>query len=155
MTPIGKKAPNFFLPDQDGKVHTLKDFQGKWLVLYFYPKDNTPGCTIEAIDFTKYIPQFTKQGAVIVGVSPDSQKSHCIFITKQKLKLILLSDEKHTALEKYGVWGKKKFMGREYLGVLRTTFLIDPQGKIRQIWKEVKVKDHAQEVLKVVQSLSI
>ena len=149
LTP-SKSAPAFTLPNQDGKNVSLSDFKGKWLVLYFYPKDDTPGCTIEAIDFTKFIGQFQKAGTVVVGVSPDSQKSHCKFQEKHTLKIQLLSDESKKMLEMYGTWGKKKFMGREYMGVLRTTFLIDPKGKIAYIWENVKVNNHAQEVLERV-----
>ncbi len=147
VSQLHQKAIDFSLPDQDGKKVSLSDFRGKWIVLYFYPKDNTPGCTIEAIHFTKEMKEFTKRGAVILGVSPDSPQSHCNFIKKQKLRLELLSDEKKTVLKKYGVWGRKKFMGREYLGVLRTTLLIDPNGRIMHVWNDVKVKGHAEEVL--------
>ncbi len=144
---VGEKAPDFALVNQENKKISLKDFSGKWLVLYFYPKDNTPGCTIEGIDFTMLLSEFHRAGAEVVGVSPDSVKSHCNFQEKQKLKIMLLSDESKEMLKKYGVWGKKKFMGREYDGVLRTTFLIDAKGKIAQIWREVSVKGHAREVL--------
>ena len=123
----GTKAPDFRLKDQDGKEVSLKDFQGRWLILYFYPKDNTPGCTIEAIDFSKMRSDFKKEGAEIAGVSPDSGKSHCSFIEKQDLTITLLSDVSKKTLQAYGVWKKKKFMGREYMGVLRTTVLIDPK----------------------------
>jgi len=151
--PIRKKSINFTLPNQDGKNISLSYFLGKWVVLYFYPKDNTPGCTIEAIHFTKEMNKFTKAGAVILGISPDNPKSHCNFIKKQKLKLELLSDEKKSVLKKYKVWGKKKFMSHEYMGVLRTTLLINPAGKIAHIWKDVKVIGHAQEVLKKLKEM--
>lgn len=150
---IGKPAPSFTLSNQEGKNVSLSDFKGKWLVLYFYPKDDTPGCTIEAIDFTKFIGEFQKVGAVVVGVSPDSAKSHCKFQEKHKLKVQLLSDESKKMLEAYGTWGKKKFMGREYMGVLRTTFLIDTAGKIAYIWENVKVAGHVQEVVEKVKEL--
>ncbi|HIH10566.1 TPA: thioredoxin-dependent thiol peroxidase [Candidatus Woesearchaeota archaeon] len=152
---IGSKAPLFTLPNRDNDPISLeKALQGNWLVLYFYPKDDTPGCTIEAQDFTKLYSEFVKQKAPVFGISPDSPKSHCKFFEKQKLNHItLLSDEKHTVLEQYNVWGKKKFMGREYLSVLRTTFLLNPQGKIAWIWRDVNVKDHAADVLAKVKEL--
>ncbi|OGI64152.1 hypothetical protein A2642_00290 [Candidatus Nomurabacteria bacterium RIFCSPHIGHO2_01_FULL_39_10] len=146
----GMKAPGFTLVNQDGKKVSLTDFKGKKVVLYFYPKDNTPGCTIEGIEFTSVLPEFKKLGVEVVGVSPDSVKSHCNFISKQKLGVTLLSDESKKVLCAYGVWGKKKFMGREYMGVLRTTFLIDGRGKIIHIWRNVSVKGHAKEVLERV-----
>ena len=152
MLAKGQKAPLFSLPNQDNQSTSLSNFKGKWVILYFYPKDNTPGCTIEALDFTKYNKEFEKNNAVILGVSPDSSKSHCNFIEKQTLNIQLLSDETHSVLEKYGVWGKKKFMGREYMGVLRTTVLIDPAGKIAHIWENVSVKGHAEDVLKELKS---
>ncbi len=143
----GQKAPEFNLSDQDGNKVCLKDFKGKFVVLYFYPKDNTPGCTLEAIDFTKNLSNFARKNAVVLGCSPDSAKSHCSFIEKQKLKLILLSDPEHKVMEKYGVWGLKKFMGREFMGVIRSTFLIGPDGKIVKVWSPVSVKGHVDEVL--------
>lgn len=146
----GARAPAFSLPDQDGKVVKLSDLKGKWVVLYFYPKDNTPGCTIEAKDFTKLLPEFRKQGAVVLGCSPDSKESHCKFIDKKGLKLTLLSDPEHKVMEKYGVWGKKKFMGREFMGVIRSTVVIDPQGRVAEVWSPVRVKNHAEDVLSFV-----
>ncbi|MBI2668876.1 thioredoxin-dependent thiol peroxidase [Candidatus Woesearchaeota archaeon] len=148
----GQKAPDFTLPNQDGKNVSLKDFLGKLAVLYFYPKDDTPGCTVEAIDFTKKADEFTKLGAVIVGVSPDSPKSHCKFIEKHRLNVQLLSDESKKVLREYGAWGQKKFMGREYLGVIRSTFLIDAKGEIMHSWTNVKVDGHVGEVLKLLKS---
>ncbi len=153
MMKAGKKAEDFSLPDQDGEEVKLSDFKGKWVVLYFYPKDNTPGCTIEAIDFTKSLKSLQSLGAVVLGVSPDSTKSHCNFIEKQKLRITLLSDEEKKVLKKYKVWGKKKFMGREYMGVMRSTFLIDPKGKIAYIWENVNVKGHADEVKQKLKEL--
>ena len=150
---VGAKAPLFSLLNQEGKQVSLSDFRGKWLVLYFYPKDDTPGSTIEAIDFTKYVAEFQKLGATIIGVSPDTGKSHCKFQEKHTLKVELLSDESKIMMEKYGVWGKKKFMGREYMGVMRTTFLIDSQGKIAHIWENVKVNGHVEEVLEKVKGV--
>ncbi len=143
----GTPVPFFSLPDENGNTVALNTFKGKWLVLYFYPKDNTPGCTLEGKDFSDKIAEFKELGAEVVGVSPDSQKKHCDFRAKHDLKVILLSDEKHTALENYNVWQLKKMMGREYMGVVRTTFLISPEGKIEHIWEKVKVKDHVNDVL--------
>ena len=143
----GHQAPDFLLMNGDEKWVKLEDFRGKWLVLYFYPKDNTPGCTTEALDFTALKKDFEKAGAVIVGVSPDSCKRHRNFIEKKELAIKLLCDPEHRALEAYGVWQLKKNYGREYMGVVRTTFLIDPDGKIARVWPRVRVKNHAQAVL--------
>ncbi|MBI4398190.1 MAG: thioredoxin-dependent thiol peroxidase [Candidatus Omnitrophica bacterium] len=153
MLTVGNPAPEFTLQDQAEKLVSLQDLKGNWVVLYFYPKDNTPGCTIEAINFTKDLPDFKKLDAVVLGVSPDSCKSHQKFIASQKLKINLLSDPEHTVLEKYGVWQKKKFMGREYMGVVRTTVLIDPKGNIAHIWPNVKVEGHSEEVRRKLQEI--
>ena len=150
---VGQKAPEFATPNQRGEISKLADFAGQWLVLYFYPKDNTPGCTAEAIDFTALSPQFQQLNAVILGVSPDSEKSHCRFIEKHNLTIQLLSDPDHQLAEIYQVWGLKKFMGKEYMGIKRSTFLIDPQGNIAYIWSNVKVKAHAEAVLKKLEEL--
>jgi len=144
---IGNKAPDFKLPDAEGETVALKDFKDKWLVLYFYPKDSTSGCTTEAVDFTGSLTEFKKLNTAVVGVSPDSCKSHQKFIVKHDLAVTLLSDEEKTVLEKYGVWQMKKMYGKDYLGVVRTTFLIGPDGKIRHIWDKVKVAGHVSEVL--------
>lgn len=144
---VGNQSPDFKLESSDGQSYSLSDFKGQWLVLYFYPRDNTPGCTIEAKDFTALVSKFKKENVVVVGVSRDSCASHQKFIDKQNLKLFLLSDSDHKVQEAFGVWGKKKFMGRESMGTIRSTFLIDPQGIIRQIWDNVKVKGHAEAVL--------
>jgi peroxiredoxin Q/BCP len=151
---VQDKAPDFSLPDSQGNIVTLKDFFGKWLVIYFYPKDNTPGCTTEALEFSEYLEKFQAAGATIVGVSPDSEKSHCKFIEKHNLTIQLLSDSEHQMAENYGVWGLKKFMGKEYLGILRSTFLVDPQGQIAHIWKNVKVKGHVVEVWQTLTRVS-
>ena len=143
---LGSKAPDFCLPDADNKKVCLKDFKGKWVVLYFYPKDNTSGCTREAVDFTSNIGDFKKMHATVIGISPDSSASHANFIDRHKLKVILLSDTEHRVLEKYGVWQKKQMYGREYFGVVRTTFVIDPKGKIKQVWDRVKVAGHVDAV---------
>ncbi len=148
-----EKAPAFTLQNQDNKDVSLKDLKGKWVVLYFYPKDNTPGCSIEAQDFTTLYKDFQQLSCEVYGISPDSTDSHCKFIEKKELSIPLLSDPGKKMLEAYGVWGKKKFMGREYMGVLRTTYIIDPKGKVAHVWENVKVKDHAQDVLKILNEL--
>jgi len=153
MPEIGQKAPNFSLPDENGKVVSLDDFKGKKLVLYFYPKDSTPGCTTEARDFTAHKQEFDAAGAVILGASKDSLKRHQNFISKQDLKITLLSDEDGVLCDAYGVWVQKKLYGREYMGIERATFLIDQQGIIRNIWHKVKVKGHVDAVLEAVKAL--
>jgi len=150
MIQINAKAPVFSLQDQDGKIHRLKDYHGKKVLLYFYPKDDTPGCTVEACNFRDGYNEFTKLGLVILGVSADSVKSHKKFAEKFKLPFPLLSDETKEVCESYGVWAKKKFMGREYIGIVRSSFLIDEKGKIAKIYEEVKAKEHADEVKKDV-----
>ena len=150
----GKKAPSFTLSNQNNEEISLIDKKGKWVILYFYPRDNTPGCTIEAIDFSELKEEFEKNNAIIFGVSPDSTQSHCKFIQGKGLKIALLSDESKEILSKYGVWGEKKFMGKTFMGVIRGTFLIDSKGIIRKIWSPVKVKNHAKEVLENLKSLS-
>jgi len=147
MPKEGNKAPAFSLPDQKGKTHKLSDYLGTWVLLYFYPKDDTPGCTKEAEGIRDNFPAFKKMKAVVLGVSPDSPEKHQKFIDKYTLPFTLLADEDKKVLKKYGVWGKKKFMGREYEGVLRTSFLIDPKGKIAKVYKNVKPPVHAKEVL--------
>ena len=143
---IGENAPEFCLPDYSGKEHCLSDFKGKWVVLYFYPKDNTSGCTREAKEFTERRKEFEELNCVIVGISKDSPKSHEKFISKHELDILLLSDEEHKVLEKYGVWGKKKNYGREYFGTIRSTFLIDPNGKVVKEWRNVRVAGHVEKV---------
>ncbi len=143
---VGDIAPDFCLPDKDGKEVCLKDFNGKNVILYFYPKDNTPGCTIEAIGFTTILNDFQKLDAVIIGVSPDSPASHAKFIEKKDLKVILLSDEDKEILKAYGAWGLKQFRGKTYKGVTRSTFLIDASGKIAHAWPKVKVRGHPEDV---------
>ena len=144
---VGDKAPEFEALNQDGVKVALKDFIGKNVVLYFYPKDNTPGCTTEACEFNANYDQFIKNDTVIIGVSPDSVKSHAGFIAKQNLKHILLSDEDKEISKLYGVWQVKKNYGKEYLGIVRSTFVIGKDGKIAKIYKSVKAKDHAAKVL--------
>lgn len=150
---LGQKAPDFSAPDQNGNLVSLSDLQSYWFVLYFYPKDDTPGCTVEAKDFTDYDQEFSSLGAKILGVSPDSEKSHCRFIEKHNLSIQLLSDPEHQVCEAYGVWGLKKFMGKEFMGVIRSTFLIDPNGNVAYVWPKVKTKDHAQAVLAKLKEL--
>ena len=148
------KAPNFKLPSTNKSNYQLKDSLGKYVVIYFYPKDDTPGCTIETNDFNKLFSKFKKLNCEIFGISRDNLKSHDKFREKFKVKFDLLSDEETKVLKKYKVWGKKKFMGREYMGISRSTFLIDPKGKIVKIWENVNVKDHALEVLETLKSIS-
>ncbi len=146
----GDKAPDFNLPDENGTPRKLGEFKGQFLVLYFYPKDDTPGCTTEACDFRNSINNYKKAGVVVLGISPDSSKSHAKFKEKYSLPFSLLADEGHKICEAYGVWGKKKAMGREYDGVFRTTFLIDPQGVIKHVFENVKPDGHSTEVLSEV-----
>ncbi len=149
----GALAPAFSLMNADEEPVSLEDFRGKWVVLYFYPKDNTPGCTTEALAFSALKGSFENAGAVILGVSPDSCKRHRNFIEKKSLTIQLLSDPEHHVLEMYGVWQLKKNYGREYYGVVRTSFLIDPDGKVAGIWEKVRVKNHAEAVLNTLLEL--
>ncbi len=148
------KAPNFRLPSTNKSNYELKASLGKFVVIYFYPKDDTPGCTIETNDFNKLLSKFKRFNCEIFGISKDNLKSHNKFREKFKVKFDLLSDEETKVLKKYKVWRKKKFMGREYMGISRSTFLIDPKGKIVKIWENVNVKDHALEVLETLKSIS-
>jgi len=150
---INSKAPNFKLPSTDDAIFELNKVKKKNIILYFYPKDDTPGCTIESRDFSKLNNLITKNNTLVLGVSKDSIKSHLKFIKKYKLKFNLLSDEKLTLIKKYGVWGKKNFLGKEYMGIIRTTFLINSKRKIHKIWSNVRVKDHAKEVLKELKNI--
>ena len=153
MVDEGKKAPLFTLENQDGKKISLKDFAGKNVILYFYPKDNTSGCTKEACNFRDDFPKFGKMNVVILGVSPDSVQSHKKFSQKYKLPFDLLSDEKKQVLEKYEVWKEKSMYGRKYMGVERSTFVIDKTGKVMKIFRKVKVENHNDEVMKVIKEL--
>ena len=148
------KASNFILPSTDKKKFMLKNTLGKYVVLYFYPKDDTPGCTIETNDFNKLLSKFKKLNCEIIGISKDSIKSHDKFKEKYKIKFELLADENLKVLKKYKVWGKKKFMGKEFMGIIRSTFLIDKKGKILKTWSNVKVKDHAKEVLETLKNIA-
>lgn len=144
---VGDKAPDFNLPGSDGKIYSLNDFRGKKLILYFYPKDMTPGCTTQACNLNENLSRLTKEGYTVVGISPDSVKSHKKFIEKHHLGFLLLSDENKEAVNAYGVWGPKKFMGRTYEGIHRTTFIINEDGIISGIIDKPKVKEHAEEIL--------
>ena len=147
------RAPNFKLPSTDKTIFALNKAKNKNIILYFYPKDDTPGCTIESKDFSKLNNLISKNNSIVFGISKDSIESHLKFIKKHKLKFNLLSDEKLLVIKKYGVWGKKSFLGKKYMGVVRTTFLIDAMGKIRKIWPNVRVKDHAKEVLEELKNI--
>jgi len=149
----GEKAPDFCLPDKDGNKVCLKEYAGKWVVLYFYPRDNTPGCTIEAKGFTDARKEFEKHNAYILGVSNDSKESHCKFADKHGLSFTLLSDEENEVLDRYGAWKPKKMAGKEFMGSIRSTFLIDPEGKIARTWPKVQVHGHVKEVLDAVKEL--
>lgn len=146
MIEVGKKAPAFRAKDQDGKARSLGEFAGQWVVLYFYPKDDTPGCTTEACDFTASIAKFTKMDAVVLGCSADSEERHQKFIAKYRLKVTLLSDPDHAVMEKYGAWGEKTMYGKKVTGVIRSTVLIDPKGKVAHHWAKVQAKGHADKV---------
>jgi peroxiredoxin Q/BCP len=146
----GMIAPDFELLDQEGKLHKLGDYRGKVIVLYFYPKDDTPGCTVEACNFRDNFEVFKSAGVEILGISPDSMKSHAKFQQKHGLPFPLLADENHKVCEVYGVWGIKKFMGKEYFGVYRTTYVIDEEGLIKKIFENVKPSEHAQEILSLL-----
>ena len=155
MLAIGSKAPEFCIPNQDSVEICLRDLKGKWIVLYFYPRDNTPGCTTQACDFTQTQESFEDLDAIILGVSPDSPKKHQNFIDKKDLEITLLSDEDKSVCEAYGVWQLKKFMGRENMGVVRSTFIIDPDGKIVAIWEKVSVRKKKKKAGVVTETLHV
>jgi peroxiredoxin Q/BCP len=142
MLEIGKDVPDFCLPNQDEEEICFRDIRGRWIVLYFYPKDNTSGCTTEACDFTDNLPNFDSLGSIVLGVSPDSPKKHRNFIEKHNIKITLLADEEKELCNLLGVWQLKKNFGKEYMGVVRSTFIISPDGKIAHNWKNVRVKGH-------------
>jgi peroxiredoxin Q/BCP len=152
---VGRIAPDFSLPDQDGTVRTLSGYRGKWVLLYFYPKDDTPGCTKEACSIRDSFPNFGKLEAVVLGVSTDSVESHKQFSVKYKLPFNLLSDENKEVVKLYDVWAPKKFMGKEFLGTVRTSFLIDPAGTIVKIYEGVKPAGHAEEVIADLERLGV
>ncbi len=150
---IGQKAPGIKLADQNGTVHQLKDYVGQWVLVYFYPKDDTPGCTTEACTLRDNFPKFKKLKAVVLGISVDSVQKHETFANKYELPFTLLADEDKKVVESYGVWTEKSMYGRKYMGTLRTSFLIDPTGKIAKIYENVKPALHAEEVLADIASL--
>ena len=152
--PAGSQAPDFSLPDENGELRHLSDYRGKVVVLYFYPKDDTPGCTTEACGFRDQYQDYEKAGVSVIGVSPDDVKKHQKFKTKYNLPFTLLADTDHTVCELYGVWGRKKFMGKEYDGVFRTTFLIGKDGTILRVFENVKPEGHSQEILKVLEEIN-
>ena len=154
MLKVNSKAPVLSAPSTSKKNYSLKDSFGKYVVLYFYPKDNTPGCTIETNDFNKLLTNFKKLDCEVYGISKDSLDSHFKFKDKYKIKFDLLADENLKILKKFKVWGKKKFMGREFMGTIRSTYLIDKKGIIIKAWDNVKVKDHAKEVLETLKSIT-
>jgi thioredoxin-dependent peroxiredoxin len=153
MIEVGKKAPAFKLTDQDGKAHSLADYAGQWVVLYFYPKDDTPGCTTEACEFSAGIKKFEKLDAVVLGCSADDAERHKKFIAKYKLKIDLLSDPTKAVMTKYGAWGEKVMYGRKMEGVIRSTVIIDPAGKVARHWKKVKAAGHAESVQAALEEL--
>ena len=146
MLQIGDTVPDFCLPNQDDEEICFRDVKGGWIVLYFYPKDNTPGCTTEACAFTQAEPEFIDMNAKILGVSPDSTQKHRKFIEKKELTITLLADEEKELCNLMGVWQLKKFMGKEYMGVVRSTFIINPEGKVAAVWSKVRVKEHVEAV---------
>lgn len=147
MASVGQKAPDFSLQDENEQFHKLEDFNGKWLVLYFYPKDDTPGCTIEAKEFSELLKEFRSLNCEIFGVSKDTLKSHCDFRDKYSLTVPLLSDPTGDVIEKYGAWGEKSNYGKTYFGIIRSTVMIDPNGTVTKIWTSVKSAGHAAKVL--------
>ena len=153
MLKPGDKAPTFKLPGHDGKTHSLKDYLGQTVVLYFYPKDMTSGCTTQACDFTAAKAKFTKKDTVILGVSKDSVARHVKFIAKDNLKITLLSDEEGVACQAYGVWKEKSMYGKKYMGIARKTFLIDKNGVLQKIWPAVKIDGHVEEVLSSIREM--
>ncbi len=153
MLKIGDKALEFCLPNQDDIEICLRDLKGKWIVLYFYPRDNTPGCTTEACEFTEAAPDFLELDAVVLGVSADSTKKHRNFIEKKGLGITLLSDEDTKMMQEWGVWQLKKNYGKEYMGIVRSTFIIDPDGVIKAVWEKVRVKEHVAKVKEELQKL--
>ncbi|WP_293178164.1 peroxiredoxin [Oceanithermus sp.] len=153
MISEGTKAPDFALPDQEGRIHRLSDYAGRWVVLYFYPKDNTPGCSQEARDFNALLDRFEAMDAAVLGVSKDSVESHRRFAEKLGLRFSILADPETEVIRAYGAWGKKKLYGKEYEGTIRSTVLIDPEGRVARVWPKVRVKGHAEAVLAELERL--
>ena len=153
MLEVGDTIPEFCLPNQDEEEICFRDIKGRWIVLYFYPKDNTPGCTTEACEFTEALPDFSALDAIILGVSPDSPKKHRNFIEKKELGITLLADEDKELCKHFGVWQRKKNFGKEYMGVVRSTFLIAPDGTLAYKWEKVRVKGHVEAVRAKLQEL--
>ncbi|MGN6188634.1 MAG: thioredoxin-dependent thiol peroxidase [Conexibacter sp.] len=154
MIETGEKAPQFTLPDQDGNPVSLSDYAGKTVVLYFYPKADTPGCTVQACGVRDHLPNYAEAGAVVIGVSPDPVRAVKKFVDKQSLDFTLLADEDHAVCEAYGVWAEKSMYGRKYMGALRTTFVIDPEGVVRHVIPRVTPRTHDDEVLTVLEQLA-
>ena len=152
-TSVGAVAPDFDLPTDGGGRLRLSELRARKVVLYFYPADDTEGCTLEAVNFTALLPEFKRAGTTVVGVSPDSPKSHDRFKEKHALKLLLAADADHQVIERYGLWGEKTMFGRKYMGVERATCLIDRLGRIAQVWRKVRVKGHAEAVLAAAKAL--
>jgi peroxiredoxin Q/BCP len=153
MLEIGDAIPAFCLPNQDEEEICFRDIKGRWAVIYFYPRDNTPGCTTEACDFTEALPNFTKLSAIVLGVSPDSPKKHRNFIEKKELNITLLADEEKSLCKDFRVWQLKKNYGKEYMGVVRSTFLIAPDGTLAYRWDKVRVKEHVKAVQEKLEEL--
>ncbi|MGL4676690.1 MAG: thioredoxin-dependent thiol peroxidase [Brevinema sp.] len=153
MLKTGDKAPLFTLSDINGNNVSLNDYQGKWVIIYFYPKDNTPGCTLQAVNFSTLYEQFQALGVDIIGINSDSIESHQTFCTKHNLKIKLLSDPQKTVLSEYKVWGEKQFMGKTYEGLIRSTFIINPEGVITEAMYNIKAKDHGTRVLRTMKQI--
>lgn len=153
MLKAGSMVPKFSLSDQNGKIHNIADYKGHWVILYFYPKDLTPGCTTEACNFQEALPDFNAIDAVIFGISKDSAAQHKKFADKHNLQFSLLSDERSDVCEQFGVWQKKSMYGKEYMGIVRSTFLINPEGKIAKVYPKVDVKEHHAEILNDLKEL--
>ncbi len=153
MVEAGRQAPAFRLPDQDGEQISLSELKGQWVVLYFYPRDDTPGCTTEACEFTSVLDDFRELDAVVLGCSPDGAEAHRKFIAKHNLKVRLLSDSSHETMADYGAWGEKVLYGRKSIGVIRSTVLIDPDGNVAHYWKKVRARGHAGHVADKLRAL--
>ena len=153
MLSVGSSAPAFSLPDQEGKIRSLKEYAGRWVLLYFYPKDDTPGCTAEACGFRDLQDKLKERGVSVLGVSADPVEKHKTFAEKFALPFPLLSDPEKKMIEKYGAWGEKTFLGKTYMGIFRMSYLIDPKGKIAKVYEKVKAEEHAEEVLHDVDAL--